>query len=113
MPSREYEVVPQTGHTARIGPTSFGLEWLIGDGSFRVLVVEYGLDDADECDARRQRPIVFKCDNLPVHRDQSRRIGLSQSVQFAAAAITHIHKNAPTAEFGARVQRGRTPRMPV
>src|SRR5262245_31787627 len=29
MPSFEYDVVPQTGHTARTGPMSFGLVWLI------------------------------------------------------------------------------------
>jgi len=29
MPSFEYDVVPQTGHTARTGSMNFGLEWFI------------------------------------------------------------------------------------
>jgi len=72
---------------------------------FRCLVIEYRLDDADERATQGQRPIVIERGHLPIHRDQLRRIGVSHSVQLPAAAITHIHKNAPAAEFGARVQK--------
>lgn len=101
----EYAVVPPTGQTGRVGPTGFGLEWLIGDRTVGELLVENGLDDDDEVDTQWQRTVVVQRGNLAIHRDQPRRIRISQSVQFPAPAIPRVHKNAPVTEFGASVQK--------
>ena len=68
------------------------------------LAVENGFDDDDEVGSERQRTVGVQCGNVPINRDQLRRITVSQPVQFPAATITRVHRDAPITEFGARVQ---------
>jgi hypothetical protein len=41
MPPAEYAVRLHTGQTARTGPTNFGFEWLIGDGTCCCFLFEF------------------------------------------------------------------------